>query len=420
MLLNVILYSLLIVLLGGGLYAWIRKLLEWREDRFLDNKIGSWVVSQKNITVQIIPPFDNVRSLSEMENFFINIANIFTVKSKKDIYKDGKWYEAYTFEIHSRGGQIGIFCTMNQNHLSVFRSALLAHYPGTSVILTQDPLAEWPDAWKDGGFGPYKDMYCTDMIQAKSDMFPLKSWKLFQRGNDAPTSDPITVLFSTLEDIGVNEYIILQFIIRPFAAYANGTDKRWKLEFEALREELSKNAVVDQTDAGQVQVLTPQEREILNMCEIKMLQENFLVKVRVGIFSDKPAPVRLLGTVMNYFKQFASEKQFIKPSGDTKTNVSDDGGRFGVFGPHIGAWLDTFYWKHEQRFRYQKMYSALKGRSLSKGVPPTFIDVAALAAMIHFPITSIGVDKSLVSRITSDYSSENSMAISQPPSNLPI
>jgi hypothetical protein len=412
------------VVVLGGAFAYVSKIMEWREGRFLDNKIGGWMSKLDMMTIQIFPPIENTRSLSEMENFFVNIATIFSGKSKKDIYLDGKYYENYTFEIHSRGGQIGFFVHLNRNYLATLRSSLTAHYPGTGIIECPDPFQNWPKEWT-GQMGQFKDMYGTDISMAASDLFPLKSWKDFQKGTEAPITDPITVLISSLEDIDPGDYIILQFVLRPYSAYLPGekAGKRWQEELKKLKSDFANNSQVETNEAGQVQMLTQLERDIINAAENKMTIDNYLGKIRVLILSDKPAPVRLLGRVMNYFKQFTGKKQFLKPNGDTKSNASAEGDEFeawGFGGPEFAGWLDKIYWKREQEWRKRKMYKATVGRSLSKGSKPQFYDVESLAAIYHFPLTTFGVDKSLLTRVTTDYGSGNAIVVGQPPSNLPM
>ncbi|NJL96609.1 hypothetical protein HC864_02195 [Candidatus Gracilibacteria bacterium] len=218
--------SFVVVATLGGLYVVVKRYLEWYDDRFLDVKIGGWVSKQDNVVVQIIPPSNNERSMAEMENFFINLAAIYSKKSKKDQYTEGKWYEAFTFEVHSRGGQINFYGHFNRNHLPLFRGSLAAHYPTASVIESSDPFEGWPTEWK-GQVGPYTDLWGTDINYGKDDdLHPLKSWTEFQRDDNTPITDPFSTLLTGLENIQPEDYIVLQFVLRPRSD--SDVQKKWK------------------------------------------------------------------------------------------------------------------------------------------------------------------------------------------------
>lgn len=398
------------VFLAGGFYALFGQLYEWVDGRILDKTIGGWMGKQKYVAVRIIPPVENLRSMSEMENFFINLSSIYAGKSKKDIYVEGKYYENFTFEIHSKGGELAIYCWLNRNFLPLLRSSLLAHYPGTSVLEVEDPFASWPKEWT-GGFQDYKYFYGTDIVFGKnSDLYPLKSWKFFQIGSLNPITDPFATLIAALEHVEEGDYAVFQLIIRPFID--GDKKKEWKKELEALKKELATNSVSEVGEGGTVKLLTEQEKLLLNTVNTKISSENFKFKIKVGFFSPKKGPVRNLGPIMSFFKQFSSDPQFLMPAGDTKTNRAAEGA---IFGPTEDKW----YWAREAIFREKKMYLSLIKRSLARGTSPKFIDVESLTALFHFPMT-VNFDVGMVNRITSNVSSNESIAsMGQPPSNLP-
>ena len=404
-------WAFLWVFLLGGFYALIAQSWEWINGRILDKTIGGWFVKQKYMMVKIIPPAENLRSMAEMENLFINLSSIFSGKSQKDIYVDGKNHENFTFEVHSKGGEISIYCWLNRNFLSLLRSSILAHYPGTAIIEADDVYASWPKEWTGEGFQNYKHFYATDIIFGnKSDMYPLKSWKYFQMGSLNPTSDPLSTLIAAMEHIEEEDYAIFQLVIRPFL---DGQKKKdWKKELDALKKDLATNSVSEIGDGGTVKLLTEQEKALLNTVNFKISSENFKFKIKVAFFSAKKSPVRMLGPLMSFFKQFSSEPQYLFPSPDTKTNRGDEGA---VFGPYADKW----YWVKESMFREKKMYLSLIKRSLGRGTAPKFIDVESLTALFHFPMTA-NFDVGMVNRITSNTSSnESSGTFGQPPSNLP-
>jgi hypothetical protein len=395
----------------GGFVILYFKWDEWHDDRYLDGKIGGWFAKQNYIFVQLFPPSSNERSMAEMEQFYINLSSVFSNKSEKDVYLEGKWYENFVFEIHSRGGQLGFYVKLNKNFLPLLRSSLAAHYPGATVVETPDPLTGFPKEWK-GGAGPYNGLFVTDIELGKGDLYPLKSWKMFQTGSSTPLSDPMITLLSGLENIEPEDYVILQYVIQPNVIDANRL-KEMKAELAKIRKEFATNASFEVGPDNSIQVLTKQERAILDNIEVKINNVNFKCKIRMGSFSSKPAPIRNLGVVMSFLKQFQTEVQFTKPAGDTKTTASSSSKVWGPF-------EDKYYWEAENAWRLQKGYKALIGRSLGGGIKPYYLDIETLTALFHFPATE-QVDQSLASRITTDYGNISALpGGSTPPSNLPF
>jgi hypothetical protein len=405
-----LLLDFVMVFLLGGVVIVAMKGYEWYDDRYLDGKIGGWLGSQNYIVVQLFPPGENLRSMQEMESFFINLHSIHSGKSKKDIYREGKWYENFTFEVHSRGGQVSFYVHLNKNHLPLLRSSLASHYPGSTVVEVPDPLSAFPKKWE-GQAGPYSHLFTTDIAFGASDLFPVKSWKAFQMGSNSPLTDPMTTLISNFENIESEDYIILQFVMQPQVFDKDKKDALVK-ELKELKDKYSKNSSVEMGPDNTIQVLTKQERAVLEACEAKLNMTNFKIKIRTAILSAKPSPQRNLGMIMSFFKEFQTDGQFNKPDGDTKTTASSEDATF-------GPWQDKQYWVREQDYRRKKGYEAILARSLAKGSDPRFMDVESLAAMFHFPATEM-IDQSLASRVSTDYGNVNALPSATPPSNLPI
>jgi hypothetical protein len=376
-----------IIFLGGWFFVAAYLYNKMSTERKLDNVIGKFMSKQDYVVVQLFPPAENERSMAEMEYFYVNLASIFRNISEKDLFIDGKVLEAYSFEIHSRGGQVGFYVRLNRSYLSLLRSSLAAHYPGSDTIEVPDPLETWPKKWE-GSAGPYTKMLSMDLTLGKSDFYPLKSWTEFQRDDNSPLTDPISTLITSLENIDPKDYAVIQFILKP--NMIPDVIARWKKELIKVRQDFKENSSMEIGDDGAVKLLTKQEQNILNACELKISGDNYQSKVRVGFFTAGEAPVRMLGPMMGYFKQYASEIQFVKPDTGTKPGSSNS--------RYWGPFVDKNYWARENSIREKYSYLNLKNRSFTEGSSPVFINVAALAALFHFP-TSTKVDQSLLSRV---------------------
>lgn len=387
-----LLYTLIytgIILIGGWLVVAAVKYNEMSVDRKLDDKVGGWITKQDYIVVQLFPPAENLRSMSEMENLYVNLASIFRNISEKDLFLEGKVLEAYSFEIHSRGGQVAFYVRLNRNYLPLLRSSLSAHYPGSDIVEVPDPFQTWPDTWE-GKAGPYTSMAGTDLAYGQSDLYPLKSWQDFQRDDNTPLTDPVSTLITGLENIEAKDYAVIQFIIKP--KMDMDVIKGWQKELKVKRQEFKENAAIEVGDDGGIKLLTKQEQNILNAAEGKITGENFHTKMRVCFFTATGGPNRMLGLVMAYMKQYASDIQFVKPDSSTKTGASAESKTWGPF-------LDKYYWKREQEVREKRIYLNMKRRSFSGGSAAKYINVKTLAALFHFPSTLL-IDQSLASRVS--------------------
>ena len=398
-----LIYSLIyigVILVGGWLVVASMMFNSMWVDRTLDDRIGGWLSKQDYMVVQLFPPAENLRSMSEMENFYINLASIFRNISPKDQFNDGKTLEAYSFEIHSRGGQVSFYVRLNRNYLPILRSSLAAHYPGSDVVEVPDPFDTWPKSWE-GQAGPYTKMAGTDLAFGMSDLFPLKPWEEFQREDNTPVTDPVSTLITAFENIEAEDYAVLQYILKP--KFDMAIVKGWQQELKKTRDEFKGNSSVELGDAGEIKLLTRQEQAILSAAEQKISGENYHVKIRGVFFTAKAAPTRMLGLVMSYFKQYASANQFIKPDASTKTTASATDKTWGKF-------LDNFYWKREDEMREKMIYKNMVRRSFSGGSKPKYMNVKSLAALFHFPSTML-IDQSLASRVATGEGSEASAAL---------
>jgi hypothetical protein len=186
----------------------------------------------------------------------------------------------------------------------------------------------------------------------------------------------------------------------------------WKEELKKLRKEFKDNANVEIADGGGIQLLTKNEQDILNSVEVKLSKDHYQFKIRAVFLTAAGGPNRLMSPIMSYFKQYTTEKQFLKPSGEVKTSASSDSKNW-------GPWWDKVYWSKEQEFRKKNIYKALINRSMGSGSESKYIDVETLTSIFHFPSTEL-IDQSLVSRVSTDHGNTNALPSGTPPRDLPI
>jgi len=386
------------VFLSGGYIAILGLLYEWIDDQWLDNKIGSWFGKQEYVFYRVFPPVINEKSFGEMEQVFQRLCGIYKNRDPYEVYTEGKWYEGYSFEFHSKGGHVGIFIRVNKKYAQLLKSAFEAHLDGTILVEYPDPLANWPKDW-DRKTGDYTSLYGTDMTilsvrdekpkRGKNvDYYQLRTWRDFQTENERPKTDPAKALFTVLSNIDPEEYLVVQFYLEP--QYNRDKINEWKAIFQEKKQEFSSNEEVDVDAEGNVSVLTDNEKLILDGINRKIHSLHFSTKIRFLAFANsKVTSRRAVSLIYSYFAQFHSPCLVLVPDGRTVTSVEPKGEFLGILGPQISLLIDKIYYARERYFREKCIYQGLIRRSGGVGSEPYFLTPEELAAMIHFPYVSV-------------------------------
>lgn len=421
------------VFLLGGFICIFGILYNWINDQWLNNKIGGWFGKQKYVFLRVFPPNINENSMGEMEQFFQRIWSIYQSRSPFEVYTEGKWFEGYSIEFHSKGGHVGIFIRVNVKIAPIVKSSLEANFEGVSISEYPDPLGTWPRDW-DRKTGRYTELYGADMtvlsardIKPKKgsacDIYQVKTWKEFQKETNEPTSDPAVGLFSALKSLDPEEYLAIQFYVRPYFDEKKVT--KWKKLFQDKRIELTSNIDTTVDEEGNVTMLTESEKFILNGMNKKIHSLNFRSKIRFIAFSnDKTKQKKAVQLAFSYFVQFDSSSLVFYPDSDAVTSKEAKGERFGLLGAQAGLFLDKFFYERERYFREKCIYQGLLKRDIDIGTVPFDLTPEELAAMIHFPYITIEESKAKVMSENTKPTYDNLDRLKetnpiQPPSNLP-
>ena len=364
------------------LFITFTKFWEWTDDRFVDDKIGGWITSQKYTFVQIIPSSQSGATVGEMEKFLVALSSVYGNRSQKDFRTSGKFFDEFTFEIHSDGGKIAMYVRMNKSSsFPVFMTAAQTHFPKVRFLEVPNPFENWPGSWQEMN-KKYQHFIGAELTFPGSDLYPTKSMSDLQRENtdNLPLKDPFLILTNSLEQIDVEDYVVLQFVCRPFD-HNKVVGKKWQNTSANLKKELANNAEVARGKGGLIQPYTLQEENLINACESKMTSVNMLVKARFVFLGAKVTGKRYLPSLMGYLKLFYTDRQAIIPK--EKTWEDSENATWGPF------W-DKLYWVPEQKKRAREMYLALIKRSGGRGGSKNFWDVRSLAAILHIPNANFG------------------------------
>ena len=171
---------------------------------------------------------------------------------------------------------------------------------------------------------------------------------------------------------------ILQFNFRPQDTGKTGAKKGWEKELTKVRKALATNASVSLGANGIVNQFTPNELLIIQRIERKIPSTCYETKIRFGLLGKKITGKRYLGTIMAYWKNYATSNQIIIPN--PKSWDESPSATWGQF------W-DKLYWEPEIHKRQSQMYDAILCRSLGMVGKIRYWDISALSSVLQIPNT---------------------------------
>jgi hypothetical protein len=352
------------------------KLYEYIDDRFLDDKIGGWIVSQEKLLFKVIPnPYSNT-AVSDMEKFLLLMHSMYGSRNQKDFRSSGKFYDEFKIELIAKGGITTLYIQIFKQNLQTFLSAARMHFPrvrfeqieGNEVDYLPENFYEANKIWKQLDFGEFKYL--------SSDLYPIKNHLQLAPNSPEYSVNPITQLFDYFKIVEDEDMVVLQFCIRPMDVTVDGKLNKWKGELSKLRQEFMTNSSTGVTADGRITPLTPNEVAILTNCENKINTQNYQVKLKFGYFGKKITAKRYMGGIMSYFKQFATEKQAIIP----KIKSWDESGN-----ATWGKFWDDLYWTPETLKRCVDFYDGLIKRNWDRGGDAEMWDIKSLSSLIQIP-----------------------------------
>jgi hypothetical protein len=429
-----ILYTIIAVIGIFGFLQLFDIYKNYRED------IKVWPPLPTKTYHQVIFPIENNNSIEEMEMFFRSLHAMYDMDSRNQV----------NFEIHSKAGKINFYLISNDTIFSLIRSSLEARFPGVNFINVEDPFKDLDDKWTTK-HTKYTDFKCAefvynfaeiDGIKVSNDLLPSLSWRSIQRDANAPTSDPVNLALSSMEELVDGEYAIFQISFRG-KSLDSKEEKKYKTELDKVKTQLATNSVTDQSGSA----LTDEEKKILNEIQRKRNSDLYAVKIRYGYFlerNDIKPKVPWISIPISYLKQFGTPYQsftIFTPYSYLGDNTYPILHYLNYFEPKkvstefnekkyttmkqstIDPYLSMLDLKSnlEGYYRKKQFYVALLNREFKYGAKVMNMDVDSLACLVHFPITN--EKNNVVSKLqnlANETSTQNPASWSTPPANLPF
>ncbi len=390
--------------------------------------------------LEITPPKEVLAPFKAMEDVFSTIWPVWDHPVFREKWCDGML--DYTpgwcsFEIASIEGRIHFYLRCFQQHRLMIETALYAHYPDIEIREVSDYTKLVPptipnDEW---------NMYGEDLILAKKDALPIKTYEKFFEPQGERISaeekriDPIISLLEGMSRLGTGEHYWLQFILMPInpavedlwfkedaKKIINELSKRPEKKEPTLLEDLwyvAKQVIMGPEKEGSGEkasyewvpqqkeesgeremVLTPGEREIITEVENKFKKPVFRTNIR-GIYVAKTENWQPSHKVLAraYSAHFGTQNMnYIKYAAETRTKVHN-------------------IWRERRVF--------LRARRIMRNAilrfPPAFpnrkkyasiYSTEEMATLFHFPLRISGMVGPTMARVESKKAG--------PPPNLPV
>lgn len=365
---------------------------------------ADYIANLKWALREIRIPMEIVQTPRAMEAF-LNSLHQPSSGTWLDKFWKGRQPTWVSLEIISQGGKVRFFIRFEEKFKNLVESQLYAYYPEIEILPAEDYVSSIP--YQDSPDSPW-DFWGGELKLTESDALPIKTYIEYKLDKESETEanrqrvDPLVGLIETMGSLSPNDQIWVQIMVTATQNRKKVSwfkKEGWKEEGEKLVSEVmdKKKKGAEDESAG-FTVLSPGQRERLEITERNLSKAGFDVGVRFMYFSKKETfnkgnQAALVGS----FKYFNSNNlNGFKP---TRTTEFD------------------FPWEDPGGYRLRKkkrqMFRAYALRSYFYWPiirPPFVLSAEELATLYHFPSTTFGTPS--VSRIPT--------RSAEPPPDLPI
>ncbi|MBU1348759.1 hypothetical protein KJ781_01670 [Patescibacteria group bacterium] len=359
-----------------------------------------------------------------VENIFAHLAGAHSPASWTEKWFEGKTQDTISMEIVSIDGHVQFLVRTTRGFRDLIEASIYAQYPDAEIVEVEDYTLRVPSLYPDREW----EMFGTEMIPVKSDVFPLRTYPEFEDKVSGELKDPMAVMLENLSRIGPGEQVWFQIVMTPieqkeFQVKVETFVKKLTGQKVEVKESLLEKAVnlpikgmglVLETSGilgtpsvppkkemqpfSKILQMSPGERKVLEAIEVKASKIVYTCKIRFlyvakkGVFKKQKTVSPFVGAI----KQLnTNDLQSLKP--ETKR-----------VGMNATLW---FFKESRNRERKRRFMSAYRSRSNWVGMPGYTLNIEELATLWHFPI-------SMQSRPPQLKKTESKR--SEPPINLPF
>lgn len=395
----------------AGIHLW----QEWRQELY-DHK-------RKYIVLSVRIPRLHEQGPRAVDNMFAYLAGAHSSNSWREEWFDGRTQDTISCEIVSIDGHVQFILRAVRGMRDLLEAAIYSQYPDAEVHEIEDYAAKVPQKYPDEEW----DLWGTEMIPVKSDVYPLKTYPLFEDSVSGEFKDPLSAMLESMSRLTPGEQAWFQIILVPigqgdFPKKAMETVKKMKGETSPPKKNIIEKVLeypfsilmdvveaftgigggkpAPKKEAGQPKIMsmTQGEKDIINAIEMKMSKIVYKCKLRFIYVAKKQVMTkpRIVNPFIGALKQLNSNSLLaLKP--ETK--------HFGING--------ALWWFKAKRNndRKTKLMSAYRHRNTHFGTPTFHLNTEELATLWHFP-HSLQVKTPQLNKTEAKHT--------EPPANLPF
>lgn len=309
-----------------------------------------WKKQIKEIMLEIKLPEEILKPIKAMESVFDSVWQIYDPPNWKEKWFIGQKLLDLSFEIAAIDGVPHFYVLIPEAHRSLVESAIYAQYPDVEITEVEDytqnipqniPTKEW-------------DLWGCDLILAKDDPYPLRTYKELEPEGERITKeekrvDPMANLLESLGKLRPGEQMWIQMTIKPITT----KEYDWVKKGEKIIEKLMGRVPLPSLEpfvpyaikgAGQVLIagkplevgkpeekklelgalrLSPPELEVARKVGEKIAKYGFETNIRFIYLGRKDVFFKPhLRLTLGFFQEFNTQHlNSLKPWGKTVTKI---------------------------------------------------------------------------------------------------
>lgn len=380
-----------VVLVAVISWGCVRLWLEWRQTLY--NAKKTYVVLAIDI------PRLTEQGPRAVDNMFAYLAGAHGGASWTDKWIRGYTQDTIAVELVSIEGHIQFIIRTTRKLRDLVEAAVYAQYTDAQIVEVEDYAFKVPNQYPDEEW----DVWGAELIPAKKDYYPLKTYPYFEDKVSMEFKDPLSALFESFGRMGVGEQAWFQIVMTPIAQgdYVKTAELAIK-KLTGQKVEAKKTILDHIVDAPmntlsfavdavmtsgaapakpaakqpdfRMMNMTPGERVVVEAIENKMSKIVYQCKIRFVYVAKKAVKSnpRIVQPFFGSIKQFnTNNMQSLKPE-LKKVGMS-------------GALWFFKDWRNNGRKR--RLITAYRNRSNWVGAPNFHMCTEELASLWHFPHT---------------------------------
>ncbi len=184
--------------------------------------IGGWrhyikekfIRNQKWILLEIKPPADVEKSPKIAESIFAGLHGTYFKISPKKQFFFGDIPTWFSFEISGTAGEMHFYVRTVESMRNLVEAEIFGQYPDAEIRIAEDYTHALPMYIPDDEY----EMFGTELIFAKENCYPIKTYMAFEEKlskGDSRLIDPLAPLAEVIGSLQPGEHIWLQYLVKP-------------------------------------------------------------------------------------------------------------------------------------------------------------------------------------------------------------